>query len=154
MSLGSSGDAGGCPSLAGADTGLEMAKGNADRFFEAAEAFNRRDLEAWLAAFDEECVFESRVAPIEGAARGHDGVAAFLRNIEDTFEVFEVDFDDVRDLGDRVLALGSVRNIGKGSGLEMSGPLAIIARFQGGRITHFKDFDDRERALEAAGLSE
>ena len=131
-----------------------MAQGNVDRFLEAANAFNRRDLDAWLAAYSEDCVFESRVAPMEGASRGHHGVAAFLRNIDETFEVFEVQFDDVRDLGDRVLALGSVRNIGKGSGLEMSGPLAIIARFEGGRITHFKDFDDRERALEAAGLSE
>jgi ketosteroid isomerase-like protein len=131
-----------------------MAQGNVDRFFEAAEAFNRRDLAVWLDAFDEDCVFESRVAPIEGAAQGHDGVAAFLRNIDETFEVFEVQFDDVRDLGDRVLALGTVRNIGKGSGLEMRGLLAIIGRFEGGRITHFKDFDDRERALEAAGLSE
>jgi hypothetical protein len=112
-----------------------MAQGNVDRFFEAAEAFNRRNLDAWLDAFDE-CVFESRVAPIEGAARGHDGVAAFLRNIDETFEVFEVQFDDVRDLGNRVLALGAVRNIGKGSGLEMGGLLAIIARFEGDRRRH------------------
>jgi ketosteroid isomerase-like protein len=53
-----------------------------------------------------------------------------------------------------VLALGTVRTIGKGSGVDQEAPLAIVMAFRGGRITQFKDYGDKDKALEAAGLSE
>ena len=131
-----------------------MSQENVDRFVEATEAFNRGDAEAWLKQYDREVVFEPQVAEMEGAYVGHDGIRAFMTTIHDLYEGFQVRLQDVRDLGDRVLALGTASSIGKGSGIEQEAPLAIVASFQDGRITHFKDYGDKDQALEAAGLQE
>ena len=75
-------------------------------------------------------------------------------DIAEHFDSLKVECPDVRDLGDRVLALGTSRLTGKGSGVETELPFTVVASFSGGRMTHFTDFGDRDQALEAAGLSE
>ena len=60
----------------------------------------------------------------------------------------------VRDLGDRVLGLGTICATGKGSGVETELTFATVARFRDGLMTEYTDFGDVEKALEAAGLSE
>ncbi len=131
-----------------------MSRENVDRFVEATEAFNRGDLEAWLEQYDTEVVFEPQVSEMEGAYVGHEGIEAFLTTIGDLYETFQVRLQDVRDLGDRVLALGTASGIGRGSGVQQETPLAIVANFRDGRITHFKDYGDKDHAFEAMGLSE
>jgi ketosteroid isomerase-like protein len=62
--------------------------------------------------------------------------------------------EDKSKRGDQVLALGTTSLTGKGSGVETELPFAVVARFKDGRMTHFTDYGDRDRALEAAGLRE
>jgi ketosteroid isomerase-like protein len=128
-----------------------MSEENVERFLEAAEAFNRGDIEGVLARYDQNIVFEPRVA---GTYVGHDGVGAFLRDLVDLFVDFRTDYPDVRDLGDRVLALGTARGRGVESGVETELTLAVVATFRDGLLTHFKDYGDKDQALKAAGLSE
>ncbi len=73
--------------------------------------------------------------------------------MDDHYEDIQIEYPDVRDLGDCVLALGTMRTVGKGSGMAQETPLAIVAKFRDGRVTHFKDYGDKYRALEAVGLS-
>jgi ketosteroid isomerase-like protein len=131
-----------------------MSQEHVDRFRDATDAFNRRDLESWLRFYDSAVVFEPRVTEFEGSLSGHDGLARFLADIGEEFESFQVDLTDVRDLGDRVLALGTARGRGKESGVETEASLAIIASFRNGKCVRFKDYGDTRQALEAAGLSE
>ena len=131
-----------------------MSQENVDRFVEATEAFNRGDVDAWLEPYDAEVVFEPQVAAMEGASVGHDGLRAFAATIGELYDGFQVRFHDVRDLGERVLALGEASSIGRGSGVRMDQPLAIVASFREGRIVHFKDYGEEAEALEAVGLSE
>ena len=126
---------------------------NVDRFVEATEAFNRGDVDSWLGQYDTRVVFEPQVAEMEGTYVGHDGIRAFLTTIHDHFERFQVRLREVRDLGERVLALGTASSIGRSSGIEQETPLAIVASFRDGRITHFKDYGNEDQALEAVGLS-
>jgi ketosteroid isomerase-like protein len=131
-----------------------MSRDNVDRFLKATEAFNSGDVEAWLEPYDTEVVFEPQVAAVEGASVGHDGMRAFAATIGDLYDRFQVRFHDVRDLGDRVLALGKASSLGRGSGIGQDQPLAVVASFRDGRITHFKDYGAADQALEAVGLSE
>jgi ketosteroid isomerase-like protein len=128
-----------------------MSEENVRLFLESSEAANRGDTNKWLEAFDPACVFEPQVAVLDGTFEGHVGLRAFSQTFEDIYEVFEVRFDDVRDLGDRVLALGTGIGVGKGSGIRQEQPLAIVARFRNGRITHFKDFGDKTRPSKLQG---
>jgi hypothetical protein len=62
--------------------------------------------------------------------------------------------EDVRDLGETVLALGTLRVTGRSSGIEIEVPLAVVAGFREGLLSEFRDYGDHRQALEAAGLSE
>jgi ketosteroid isomerase-like protein len=79
-------------------------------------------------------------------------MSAFAR--EDLPAFLPLTDPDIRDLGDQVLVLGTLRLNGRESGVQMENPLAMVARFREGPITHLKDYADRGQALEAAGLSE
>ena len=131
-----------------------MSKENVDGFLEGAEALNRGDMGRLLEEYDEDVVFEPRAAEMEGAFVGPNGVQEFLTGLADTYEVFRTEFTDVRDLGDRVLAVGTQTTVAKGSGIEQKSPLAIVVTYRNGLITHFKDYGEKGLALEAVGLSE
>ena len=131
-----------------------MSQENVDQFLKASDALNRGDLEGWLRIWDVAVVFEPQVSIIEGGFSGHDGLRRFYAQLFELFETYEVEYDDVRDLGDRVVALGTARGRGKESGAETEGPLGLVATFRDGKIVHFKDYGDREGALKSVGLSE
>ena len=131
-----------------------MSEGNVDRFMECVAAFNRLDVQAALRYMDPEIQFDHRLAELYGSYAGLEGVQGFFADVAEHFDALTVDCPDVRDLGDRVLALGTARLIGKGSGVETELPFTVVAAFREGRITDFTDFGDRDQALEAAGLSE
>ena len=121
---------------------------------ESVEAFSRFDIPAALRHLDPEIQFDHRLAELQGTYAGLEGVEGFFADVTEHFDALTVDCPDVRDLGDRVLALGTTRLIGKGSGVQTEMPFAVVARFRAGRMTHFTDFGVRDQALEAAGLSE
>ena len=131
-----------------------MSQENVDRFLDSAEAFNRGDVERWLAIYHPDAVLEPQIAVLEGSYSGHEGLRRLFADLTEAAEMSEADYHDVRDLGDRVLALGTWRFIGEGSGIEIEFPLAIVATFRDGLCTHLRDYAERAQALEALGLSE
>ena len=132
-----------------------MSQENVDALGASIEAFNRGDFEGILQVLDPEVRFEHRLAALQGSFVGVDGVRGWLADLFDHFATGQVHCTDIRDLGDdRVLALGTVRAVGKESGVETELPYTVLARFRNGRMTEFTDFADRAKALEAAGLRE
>jgi ketosteroid isomerase-like protein len=131
-----------------------MSQENVDRFLEAVQLWNRQDLPGVLRILDPEIRFEHRLAALEGSYVGVDGVRGFFADLAEHFDTWEIDCRDVRDLGDRVLALGINHATGKESGVETELPFTVVASFRQGRITHFIDFGNKDQALEAAGLRE
>jgi ketosteroid isomerase-like protein len=133
-----------------------MSEENVHRFIENAEAFNRRDVGGLLALMDPEIEFEPQQAALQGTFVGHQGVGEWLADLAQHYEIESgnVDYAEIRDLGDRVLGLGTLRFTAKGSGIATEAPVAILATFRNGLMTRFKDYGDKDKALEAAGLSE
>ena len=52
-------------------------------------------------------------------SRGHQGVRVWLRGLSETLAEFQAEYSDIRDLGDRVVAVGCVRARGAGSEAEI-----------------------------------
>jgi ketosteroid isomerase-like protein len=115
---------------------------------------NRRDFEPVFRGMDPEIRFEHRLAALQGSFVGIADVKRWFADLTEVFESWRIDCEDIRDLGDRVLALGTIRTSGKESGVETELPLAIVAEFRNGLITDYIDYGDWAQALEAAGLSE
>jgi ketosteroid isomerase-like protein len=131
-----------------------MSGENVERFREYIERFNGGDVEGALRSAHPEIRFEHRLVELQGEVTGIDAVRGWFVDAMNLFDRWTVDCDDFRDLGDRVLALGTVRALGKESGVEVEMPFTVLAKFKDGLVTDFTDYGDREKALEAAGLSE
>jgi ketosteroid isomerase-like protein len=133
-----------------------MSRENVDRFIEATEAFNRGDVSAYLRLMDPEVQFEPVQAALEGTYAGRGGVREWFADIAEHYvlESSHVRYTEIRDLGDRVLGIGTLRFTGKGSGISSETSLALIVSYRNGLITHMKDYGDKNKALEAVGLSE
>ncbi len=66
----------------------------------------------------------------------------------------EIEHAEVIDFGDRVLAAGRMKGHGTISGISVDEPLFQLLTLRGGMVVRQEDFVDRNRALEAAGLSD
>ena len=122
-----------------------------DIFRRGTEALNRGELD--IEAFvHPDVVFEPLRSLTEGAFVGHEGMRHFIVDTEEMFEVFRVSYTDVRDIGDRVLAIGSIRIRSRLSGVETDVQTAVIAEFRDGLLWRFRDYGDARSALRAAAL--
>ncbi len=126
-----------------------------DAFRRVHEAWNRGDVEAGLRDVAEDVVFLPARSAVEGAYRGHDGLRRFWADNTENFEVFQVSYSDVRDLGGRILAIGTIRIRGRGGGVETDIPTAGVATVdEEGKLARWEDFREASLAMEAAGLRE
>jgi ketosteroid isomerase-like protein len=131
-----------------------MSQENVEVVRMSVDAANRGDVEGVLEFYDPDVVFEPQRAAVQGAYRGHAGVREWMADTAENFSDFRLDLDH-RDLGEgRVLSVGSLHLRGQGSGVETEVPVATIATVREGRIVRNKDYGDRRKALEAAGLPE
>ena len=131
-----------------------MSQENVDLFKESIDRFNSGDVLGALRYWHPEIRFEHRLAELQGDLTGIDAVRKWFVDATAHFDRWRIDCDDFRDLGDRVLALGMVRAVGKESGVEVEMPYTVVVTVKNGLVTHFTDYGDREKALEAAGLRE
>ena len=85
----------------------------------AFEAFNRRDLDAFLELMDPGVEFTPYERVLEGLGpyRGHDGVRTWWDEAFTVFPAFRVEPGEIRDHGDVTLAHGRLR----GEGFERRG---------------------------------
>ena len=118
------------------------------------EAVHRRDVDAFaeLSTPDLEWfpVFAVRV---EGDPYiGREGIATFLREVDETWEEFRPLPDEYRDLGERILALGRLITRGRGSGVPVESPWGAVYDLRDGRVSRIRTFLDHGEALRAAGL--
>jgi ketosteroid isomerase-like protein len=93
--------------------------------------------------------------PDAGAYCGHDEFFEWLKRWGESWETWRVEDLEVRAAGgDQVIALFRMIARGGGSGLEVERLDAIVYRLKGAKIVRIEYFNDQEKALEAAGLSE
>jgi hypothetical protein len=58
-----------------------MSQENVKRYRRSLEAFNRRDLNAFLALMDDQVEVGSRQVAIEGGYHGHEGLRRLVRRV-------------------------------------------------------------------------
>jgi ketosteroid isomerase-like protein len=129
-----------------------MSETNAELGPRIVDAFNRGDVDAVIADMHPEVEFIPRRATIQGSYHGHGGLRKFFADNDENFDLFHVTQDEVRDLGDRVVGIGTLRIRGKGSGVEVTVPTAVVLTLTEGKVIRFEEFGDRAKALAAAGV--
>ena len=76
-----------------------------------------------------------------------------MRDLNEAFGEIHIEISEIRDLGDRLVAIGRTRTRGKASGAETETPLAFVTRSRMARRSA-SGLPRPEKALEAVGLSE
>ena len=133
-----------------------MSQENVELAWHLADAWNRRDVKATIALWDPEGVW---YPPLEGITegrtyRGHAGVHQYFQDVTEFLSPeSRVEYSDVRDLGDRVLALGRAR-FNFVSGVVLDQELGFLQTWRSGRCIELRAWMDHAAALKAAGLSE
>jgi len=86
--------------------------------------------------------------------RGHDGAIRLESAFADYFDDFAFDVDEIRDMGERVLARATMTGRIKDSGAPIRQSIGVlVSDFRDGLIGEIRFFNWQE-ALEAVGLAE
>jgi ketosteroid isomerase-like protein len=125
-----------------------MSQENVESFKRGIEAWNRDDFDAWIEQFAPEVEWSALMEGFRGHAGARQAWESFKSDVSPT-----VQFDDIRDLGESVLALGETTGTGRTTGLEIGGELAQLLTFRDGKVVRICDFRSHAEALEAVRLS-
>ena len=80
---------------------------------------------------------------------GHEGVADWLRDLDESFDRFRLEALELRDLGDRVLALTRFEIEGHRSRVPLGSELGLVLGIEGGRISSWDGYFSNTEAEEA-----
>jgi ketosteroid isomerase-like protein len=117
------------------------------------DAYNRGDVEGMIEATAEDVVLVPMRSLLEGGEyRGHEGVRRFMADMDEDWVEREVEIDEIRELDDSWLVLGSFHAVGQ-SGTEVRAPVAWHSVMRGGKLARMTAYTDQEAALRELGLS-
>jgi ketosteroid isomerase-like protein len=135
-----------------------MSQENVEAFRRAVDAYNRRDIDAFLEDFDPEVEWRPLTQVMFGGDltvyRGHHGIRRFMRDVDEALAEVQIEDAEIRDLGDRLVVTGRLRARGKASGAETESPIGWVVEFKHGKVTRMRDYADPKDALEAVGVRE
>ena len=131
-----------------------MSQENVEIVRRGADALMRGDMEAALAPYHPDVVFDASLRPEGSVYHGRDGVVKAMRDWVGAWEDWKIEMFDYLDAGNKVVGVGRESGRGKGSGLEIDQNVWVVFTLRDGQIVHWKGFLDKDHAFEAAGLSE
>jgi hypothetical protein len=132
-----------------------MSQENVKLHRRAIEAFNARDVEAFIAFIDPSVEFHTEFATVSGGYHGHDGVRKFFRDLEDVWtDGIRLEPEAYFDLGEQTLVFYVLHARGGLSGAEVATPSAHVVRLRNGLAVYLKGYFHKEDALKDLSLSE
>lgn len=129
-----------------------MTEARIDVLQRAYEHFNRtREIDLELIHEDVEWGLFAG-SPEGDALHGHEGVRSWAEQMRSAFDRLAIEPDEFIDAGGgRVVVVSRMVARGRGSGLDLEGPLVNVWTFRGGRVARCQSFTSRAEALAAAG---
>ncbi len=132
-----------------------MSQENVEAVKRVEGAGNRRDVEAVLAELNGAVEWYDAAPMLLGGKttvfRGHEGVRALMDDLWGALDEIQVDFTEIRDLGDRIVATGHIRVRGSVSGAELESSYGAVFDFENGKAIRVRTYVGA-KALKAVGL--
>jgi ketosteroid isomerase-like protein len=131
-----------------------MSQPNVELLRKGIDAWNRRDVDLWLeyAAPEIEWMPAGPAAVERAVYRGYEQVASGFASVWETWDRFEFEESEIRDLGDSVLWLGHVKMRGSASQVELDQEFAVHGLVRDGKFIRVLTFLSWQEALKAAGV--
>jgi ketosteroid isomerase-like protein len=132
-----------------------MSQENVETARRSIDAWNRGDLDGWLACFAPEVEWHTTGRFVDrGVYRGRAGLERYWAEIHEDTEEVSLSISDLRASGDKVFQAVTGRGRGKRSKAGFEQPIWFVTTFRDGLIVRVETYADSAQALEAAGLSE
>ena len=111
-----------------------------------------RDAEALVALSHPEIFVEPASTEIAERApyHGHDGLRAYVADLQEDWDEFDISISEVREGPRHIVALGRV--YARSGGAIADGPAAFVVEVRDGLVVWWKTFRDRAAGLRHAGL--
>jgi ketosteroid isomerase-like protein len=129
-----------------------MSQENTELVRRVNNAFNRGDFEAWLANADPDVRIRSSFTGQE--YHGLEGAREWWREVRGAFSDFQIEHEELRDVGDFVLVRAAIRGHGTDSSAPFDTTAWMVMEFRKGKCVASLNFLSEADALEAAGLRE
>jgi ketosteroid isomerase-like protein len=123
---------------------------------QSRDAFNQRDPEAWISAWNADCEWHPFLTAREEGDpgyHGHNGVRAWFEDMDEMFSEIHVELEQYRQIGDRLLVLGDMRATRRATGEEVRSEVTWVVEPRGGKLQKGWSYGSRaegERAAEEA----
>ena len=130
-----------------------MSQENVELVRKGSEHWNRGDMDAWFALFDDDAVLRAAEGWPERDFRGKDAVRFFYEGFAEAVGT-DTEIEELIDAGEVVVTRCRAHVTGAKSGLEGDMRFSQVTTFRDGKVVLNEFFWDHEEALEAAGLRE
>jgi ketosteroid isomerase-like protein len=117
------------------------------------DAYNARDPEAWIAAWNTDCEWHPFLTAREEGDpgyHGHNGIRTWFEDVDEMFTDMQVELEAYREVGDRLLVLGEMNARKKGSGEEVNVDVAWVVEPRGEKLQRGWSYPSHEEAQRAA----
>jgi ketosteroid isomerase-like protein len=113
----------------------------------------RGDVDSLLSELDPDVEWRPHLTALGGdSVRGRDGVREYLASLDQEWDDFRQELEQVFDAGDQVVVYLNTHGRGRASGVELHLQVAHVLRFRSGKCVENTTYLDRDEALSAAGL--
>jgi ketosteroid isomerase-like protein len=116
------------------------------------DAFNRRDLDAFLALLDDDVEAAPALASIEGNYHGHAGIRRWWESLFEGLPDFSIEAVEVRDIDDLTLAVLRNHAHGAASGTLIEQRLWLVSEWRNGKVIWLQTFRSEAEAVKAVCL--
>jgi ketosteroid isomerase-like protein len=120
------------------------------------QRWNAGDHSVPTAYLDPAVELESALSSVSGEPyRGHAGFEEWIRDLDEQFAEWRLRLDEVREVGDTVIAIGGIHLRGRTSGVALDQPAAWVGDFgTDHRLRRARIYLDPAEALKALGLAD
>ena len=130
-----------------------MSQENVELHRRTTALFNARDIEGTIALSDPGIELHAMPAPRGGVYRGHEGLRAWHRDLEEAWGEIRVDPEAYFDLGECTAGFFVLRARGAQSDAHVTMHSASVVRWRDGLAVYTKVFADWAEALAELGIS-
>jgi ketosteroid isomerase-like protein len=132
-----------------------VVKENLELVRRAHDALNSGDPEALVVLCDEQFSLDMSDRVFNPAVyEGHDGIRRFYSEVQEVWEVYVWEAEQLMEAGEHVVVLVCSTGTGRGSGAGVERRTAMIWTVHDGQATAVRFFRDRGQALKAVGLGD
>ena len=114
-----------------------MALTNRELLEQSRDAFNARDPEAWIEAWNTDCEWHPFLTARDEADlgyHGHNGVRAWFEDVDEMFSEIHADLSRFREIGNRLLVLGEMEARSRTTGEPVASEVAWVVEARGERL--------------------